>query len=279
MVYRAPGRATLGLRLMAAQTDDRTQQLLDALASPVRREILWLVWDRELAAGEIAAAFPLTAPTISTHLAVLRRAGLVTMTRSGTFRRYRAVTEALKEVQNLLGPQPEKYRSRGVSVPLAEHRTVGAVVATAEVPCSRAAAFAAFTDEALYSRWMGVPVTLRNGQFSMLTEWGLRVRGRYEHVVAPALIVMRWDFQRGEIPLPGDGFRAYLELEPVTDAGGERSRVEVTQLVRSEEEGRYMERAWGLVLARFADHVLDALDPTVDIARRLPTGDDDPRPG
>ena len=31
------------------------QRLLDALSSPVRREILWLVWDRELAAGDIAA--------------------------------------------------------------------------------------------------------------------------------------------------------------------------------------------------------------------------------
>src|SRR2546430_5003391 len=66
------------------------QAVMAALASPVRREILGLIWDRELAAGEIAAEFDLSAPTISQHLAVLRAAGLVSVVRSGTFRRYRA---------------------------------------------------------------------------------------------------------------------------------------------------------------------------------------------
>ena len=70
------------------------QDLLDALASPIRREILWLVWDRELPAGEIAAAFEVTAPTISQHLAVLKAAGLVEMRVDGSFRRYRAQRHA-----------------------------------------------------------------------------------------------------------------------------------------------------------------------------------------
>ena len=52
------------------------QKVLAALTSPVRREILGLIWDRELSAGEIADAFPVTKPTISQHLAVLREAGL-----------------------------------------------------------------------------------------------------------------------------------------------------------------------------------------------------------
>jgi DNA-binding transcriptional ArsR family regulator len=66
------------------------QKVLAALASPVRREILGLIWDRELSAGEIAAAFPVTKPTISQHLAVLREAGLAAATAVGTSRRYRA---------------------------------------------------------------------------------------------------------------------------------------------------------------------------------------------
>src|SRR5437763_17169402 len=66
-----------------------------ALRARTRREILRLVWDRELAAGEIASAFSLTAATISEHLAVLRAAGLVEMTRVGTSRRYRARPAAL----------------------------------------------------------------------------------------------------------------------------------------------------------------------------------------
>ena len=66
-----------------------------ALRSRTRREILARIWDRDLSAGEIAATFALTGATISEHLAVLRRAGLVEMTKVGTSRRYRAKPAAL----------------------------------------------------------------------------------------------------------------------------------------------------------------------------------------
>ncbi len=62
------------------------QRVIVALGSPVRREILGLIWERELPAGEIAAAFAVTKPTISQHLAVLREAGLVTARAAGTSR-------------------------------------------------------------------------------------------------------------------------------------------------------------------------------------------------
>ena len=42
-----------------------------------------LVRDRELSAGEIAARFDMTAPTISHHLSVLKDAGLVQAERNG----------------------------------------------------------------------------------------------------------------------------------------------------------------------------------------------------
>ena len=54
------------------------ETVIQALSEPHRREILRLVRDRELAAGEIAARFNATGPTISRHLSVLRQAGLVT---------------------------------------------------------------------------------------------------------------------------------------------------------------------------------------------------------
>src|SRR5438270_10849634 len=69
--------------------------VMRALSAPTRREILGLVWDRELPAGDIAAAFSLSAATISEHLAVLRDADLVEMARVGTSRRYRARQAAL----------------------------------------------------------------------------------------------------------------------------------------------------------------------------------------
>jgi DNA-binding transcriptional ArsR family regulator len=63
---------------------------LRALAEPRRREILALIRDRELPAGDIARRFDVTRPAISQHLAVLRDADLVTERRDGTRRLYRA---------------------------------------------------------------------------------------------------------------------------------------------------------------------------------------------
>src|SRR6188474_2185272 len=72
---------------------------LRALADPRRREILSLVQDRELAAGEIAGRFDVTRPAISQHLAVLREAGLVTERRAGTRRLYRARPRGAAELR------------------------------------------------------------------------------------------------------------------------------------------------------------------------------------
>ena len=48
-------------------------ETMRALRSRTRRENLARIWDRDLAAGEIAAAFSFTAATISEHLSVLRK--------------------------------------------------------------------------------------------------------------------------------------------------------------------------------------------------------------
>lgn len=71
------------------------QEVLQAIASARRREILRLVWDRELPAGEIAAHFDVSWPAISQNLGVLRDAGLVRERRDGRRRLYRAEPEAL----------------------------------------------------------------------------------------------------------------------------------------------------------------------------------------
>lgn len=75
---------------------------LKAIAEPHRRQILRLVWDAELAAGEIAAHFDLTRPAISQHLGVLKEAGLVSERRNGTRRLYRARPEGLSDLKAFL---------------------------------------------------------------------------------------------------------------------------------------------------------------------------------
>lgn len=78
------------------------QPLLDAIASPRRREILRLVWDDELTAGEIASRFDVSWPAVSQNLGVLRRAGLVIERREGTRRFYRAQPRALGPLEAAL---------------------------------------------------------------------------------------------------------------------------------------------------------------------------------
>jgi len=58
-------------------------ETLRALADPTRREILRLLGEGDRAAGEIAAAFDISAPSVSHHLSVLKQAGLVTSRREG----------------------------------------------------------------------------------------------------------------------------------------------------------------------------------------------------
>jgi DNA-binding transcriptional ArsR family regulator len=61
---------------------------LQVIGEPRRREILRLVWDRELSAGEIASRFDVTFGAVSQHLGVLRDAGFVRVRRAGNQRFY-----------------------------------------------------------------------------------------------------------------------------------------------------------------------------------------------
>jgi DNA-binding transcriptional ArsR family regulator len=75
---------------------------LQVVAEPRRREILRMIWDGELTAGEIASQFDLTFGAISQHLAVLRAAGLVRVRRAGNRRFYRADRDELEPLHRVL---------------------------------------------------------------------------------------------------------------------------------------------------------------------------------
>lgn len=70
-------------------------EALQVIAAPRRLRILELVWDRELAAGAIAAQFDVSWSAISQQLRVLKTAGFVVERREGTSRLYRADQAAL----------------------------------------------------------------------------------------------------------------------------------------------------------------------------------------
>lgn len=71
-----------------------------ALASEQRRRILRLVRDEARPVGSLADELDVSQPAVSQHLAVLRRAGLVTVERDGRRRLYRADHEALAELRS-----------------------------------------------------------------------------------------------------------------------------------------------------------------------------------
>ena len=75
--------------------------VFEALAHPIRREILEMLKSGSKSAGEIADAFPVSKPTMSGHFAKLKEAGLVQADQRGTTILYSLNLSTLEEV--LLG--------------------------------------------------------------------------------------------------------------------------------------------------------------------------------
>ena len=74
------------------------QETFKALSDPTRREILQLLRQGALPAGEIAEHFNMTGATISHHLSVLKNAGLVDAERRGTYIYYKINLSVLEEI-------------------------------------------------------------------------------------------------------------------------------------------------------------------------------------
>jgi DNA-binding transcriptional ArsR family regulator len=77
--------------------------VLTAVASPRRREILRLIWAREVSAGDISRAMPdVTFGAVSLQLRALAQAGLIDVRPEGQQRYYRARRQALGPVARVL---------------------------------------------------------------------------------------------------------------------------------------------------------------------------------
>ncbi len=81
-----------------------------ALAHPVRRDVLRTLRDGPQSAGELAARYPVSKPTMSGHFASLKTAGLIVAERHGTTIVYRlnasVADEALGWLMELVGKRP-----------------------------------------------------------------------------------------------------------------------------------------------------------------------------
>ncbi len=86
--------------------------LFKALNDATRREILELLKDKDLTAGEIADQFNISKPSISHHLDLLRQAGLVISVKEGQFIYYSLNTTVMDEmVKWVMNLQTQKNKS------------------------------------------------------------------------------------------------------------------------------------------------------------------------
>ena len=84
----------------AVSPDGAFQRVFEALASAPRRRILAYLAHASLTAGEIAARFEMSKPSISQHLSVLETAGLVAKERRGQFIHYSLIPNNLTNTLN-----------------------------------------------------------------------------------------------------------------------------------------------------------------------------------
>jgi ArsR family transcriptional regulator len=81
-----------------------------ALNDPTRREILQLLQERDMTAGEIADRFHISFPSISHHLDLLKQASLVTAEKEGQYVYYSLNTTVVDEVLKWLMQFKSKKR-------------------------------------------------------------------------------------------------------------------------------------------------------------------------
>ena len=85
----------------------------NAMADPTRRQILTMLQNRDMTAGEVSEKFDISAATISHHLKILREAGLVTSEKEKQTITYRlnitVFQDFLKGIADVFGMKGENH--------------------------------------------------------------------------------------------------------------------------------------------------------------------------
>jgi DNA-binding transcriptional ArsR family regulator len=104
------------LDLYKWRMNDGRVHALDILGDPVRRRIVELLVDGELAAGEVGRAvqreFGISQPAVSQHLKVLRESGFASVRSEGTRRLYALEPEPIAEAAEWFTPFERFWRPR-----------------------------------------------------------------------------------------------------------------------------------------------------------------------
>lgn len=230
-----------------------------AIAEPRRRQILELVREGELSAGEIAAHFDVTRPAISQHLGVLKEAGLVSERRNGTRRLYLARPDGLRDLQAFLNgfwderlealrresERKEAVHVDGVTAGISVEREI-AIAASPEI------VWELLTKEDEAIAWMGQSATfdLRpGGIYRVDVIPGNVARGEFVEIDPPHRLVFTWGWEEGASPVgPGS---STVEFELIPDGDGTLLRFRHFNLP-SAEAAESHSHGWDHYLARLA---------------------------
>jgi DNA-binding transcriptional ArsR family regulator len=83
-----------------------------ALADPTRRSILAQLTKGEMTVNELAAPYEMSLPSVSRHLKVLEKAGLVSKGRAAQWRPCRLEVAQLQQVDAWMAPYRQFFESR-----------------------------------------------------------------------------------------------------------------------------------------------------------------------
>ena len=197
------------------------------------------------------------------------------MTATGTFRRYRARQEVVQRLNGALVSDMKWTTADDLPErELSEASTrKPSVIATVEVETDQETTFYGVRRPRgllpLVGRTRKASTT---AGFACTLEWGTSVRGRYELVCPPELVVMRWDFEDDNVPVPGGEMTGYLRISPVQQPGRRRScRGPPAGGSTMHRKPVFMEVAWRMVLGRLKEGVVAASGPgTINLRSKRP---------
>src|SRR5512139_435691 len=84
----------------------------NAVAEPKRRKVLETLGEKELSVNELVAVLGWSQPTVSKHLGVLKKVGLVSERQVGRQRIYRVNAQQLKLIHDWLTPFKQLWSER-----------------------------------------------------------------------------------------------------------------------------------------------------------------------
>ena len=175
---------------------------LRVIASTRRLQILRLVWDTELSAGQIAAEFDVTWGAVSQHLTVLKGAGLLSERRDGNSRFYLADKAALGTLRAIVEYQWRSSLNRLTEAAEAEQREKGQQMTSSDVfevsvhiDAAPETVFGFFTDPTRYTQRMGQESTIEavpGGVYRARMRDGVEASGQFVEIDPPQRVVFTW---------------------------------------------------------------------------------------